>query len=161
MKCPNCANTLSERMIENIKLDVCDNGCGGIWFDRFELKKFDEAREPNAESLLNLKIRHHKKPDANTQLKCPKCADRIMMRHFSSLKKQVQVDHCPECAGYWLDASELTAIRNEYNSDAERQAAAENLVSETLKSAPNSDFETARKIGHALRYLSPSYYRNK
>jgi len=26
-------------------VDVCQNGCGGIWFDNFELEKVDEKHE--------------------------------------------------------------------------------------------------------------------
>ncbi|MCI5132302.1 MAG: hypothetical protein D3904_12480, partial [Candidatus Electrothrix sp. EH2] len=34
MNCPVCNNPLTEVSIENIRLDICKDGCGGIWFDR-------------------------------------------------------------------------------------------------------------------------------
>lgn len=34
-------------------------------------------------------------------------------RHFFSARRQVQVDECPNCGGYWLDAGELAQIRAE------------------------------------------------
>ena len=36
-----------------------------------------------------------------------------LKRHFFSAKKRVEVDQCPNCGGYWLDAGELEAIRAE------------------------------------------------
>ncbi len=38
MNCPVCANTLSDIQAGNIRVDVCKDGCGGTWFDWFELQ---------------------------------------------------------------------------------------------------------------------------
>ena len=35
-----------------------------------------------------------------------------MMRHPFSVKREIEIDECPNCAGYWLDHGELDAIRN-------------------------------------------------
>ncbi len=43
MKCPACGNALTEKTVDPITLDVCQGGCGGIWFDNFELQKVDEC----------------------------------------------------------------------------------------------------------------------
>ena len=40
MNCPACGNVLKEMTVSDISVDVCQGGCGGIWFDNFELKKF-------------------------------------------------------------------------------------------------------------------------
>jgi Zn-finger nucleic acid-binding protein len=34
-------------------------------------------------------------------------------RHFFSAKRRIEVDECPNCGGYWLDAGELAQIRAE------------------------------------------------
>ncbi len=52
MNCPACKNTLEAITIENITLDVCQNGCGGIWFDNFELMKIDEPDEYDGGELV-------------------------------------------------------------------------------------------------------------
>ena len=44
MKCPACKNPLLEKDAEGMTLDVCYGGCGGIWFDAFELQRVDEER---------------------------------------------------------------------------------------------------------------------
>ncbi|MFC1766324.1 zf-TFIIB domain-containing protein, partial [Planctomycetota bacterium] len=36
MDCPACKNELTVRNIDEVELDICANGCGGIWFDAFE-----------------------------------------------------------------------------------------------------------------------------
>ena len=36
MKCPACGNTLHEMNAGSVTVDVCTEGCGGIWFDRNE-----------------------------------------------------------------------------------------------------------------------------
>ena len=45
MRCPACATTLTEIQVPPIKVDVCEGGCGGIFFDNFELSRVDEAHE--------------------------------------------------------------------------------------------------------------------
>jgi len=54
MNCPACNRELKEKPVSGIKVDVCENGCGGIWFDNFELKKVDEKHEAIGEDLLKI-----------------------------------------------------------------------------------------------------------
>jgi uncharacterized protein len=37
MKCPACFNELTQLQVGSLVVDVCQGGCGGIWFDAFEL----------------------------------------------------------------------------------------------------------------------------
>ncbi len=37
MKCPACGNTLTQMNADTITVDVCKEGCAGIWFDNYEL----------------------------------------------------------------------------------------------------------------------------
>lgn len=164
MKCPVCSNQLTPKVVNKITLDVCDNGCGGIWFDQFELKKFDEKIEPHAEVLIDIKITKTVAKDTK-QHDCPKCLNIKMMRHFASTKRKVTVDECAKCAGFWLDAGELSEIRNEFESESERQKAAESLFSEMFdsklaeekkKSAAQS--EKLHNFAKAFKFITPSYY---
>ena len=45
MECPACHRELTTMTVGGVKLDVCKDGCAGIWFNAFELKKFDEPNE--------------------------------------------------------------------------------------------------------------------
>ncbi len=163
MKCPACENTMTERKVSDIVLDVCDNGCGGIWFDKSEFKKFDEPHEPDADTLLKLNV--NKRPTAKAPYSCPRCAPVKLFRHFSSVKRHVSIDSCPKCTGVWLDVGELAGIKQEFSSEAERRAAAETVYSEmfnsefnTLRAESLDKLRTAQKFAQAFRFISPSYF---
>ncbi len=103
--------------------------------------------------------------DPSKRRKCPKCKDIIMMRHFYSVKKEVEVDECPSCAGFWLDYGELGRIRSQYRSKEERQKAAEEYFKEIfagemkrMQEGSEEELKTAKKIARMFRFISPSYY---
>ena len=99
MQCPVCSNELHEISVSGIKVDICKGGCGGIWFDNYEFKKFDENHESAGEKLLNVERGENIKIDYNKKRNCPKCNNILMMRHFYSVKRQVEIDECPGCGG--------------------------------------------------------------
>jgi uncharacterized protein len=113
MKCPACFNELKELQVGKLVLDACQGGCGGIWFDSFELQKVDEESEAAGEPLLHLQRDERLIVDPSRKRECPRCAGVKLHRHFFSAKRRVEVDQCPNCGGYWLDAGELALIRAE------------------------------------------------
>jgi Zn-finger nucleic acid-binding protein len=132
MKCPACNSQLKEFVVNNVTLDACNVGCGGLWFDNYELKKFDEAREPNVDIPMDIKKNIQRNP---TPFSCPKCDNIKLFQHFSSVKRQVSVDECASCGGVWLDAGELNEIRKEFATEVDRQKAAEQMCSDLIKKA--------------------------
>ena len=54
MDCPVCANVLTTKTAGGITVDACEGGCGGIWFDRYELMRVDEADESAGDCLLEI-----------------------------------------------------------------------------------------------------------
>ena len=165
MKCPACENILQEMTVGGIAVDVCKGGCGGIWFDNFELKKFDEPHEFAGEALLDVERDESLIVDHTKRLKCSKCDDVVMMRHFFSVKKGVEVDECPGCAGFWLDAGELRKIRSLFKTEEERHKAAEEYFEEVfgdhfkaMKAQSEEKLAKTRKIVNLFRYICPSYY---
>ena len=123
MKCPACGNTLTEKTIGGVPLDVCEGGCGGVWFDWFELQKFDESHEHAGEELLSISRDENVVIDHEQKRNCPRCGDIVMMQHFFSPKMEVEVDECPKCGGYWLDTGELHHIRDQFADNTERDEA--------------------------------------
>ncbi len=113
MKCPACFNELTPFQVRNVTVDVCQGGCGGVWFDAFELQKVDEERETGGEPLLNIPRDERVIVDKSRKRECPRCTGVKLHRHFFSPKRRVEVDECPGCGGYWLDAGELAMIRAE------------------------------------------------
>jgi len=113
MKCPACFNDLTAVQVGSLVVDVCQGGCGGIWFDAFELQRADEAQEVAGERLLNIQRDERAQVDPARKRDCPRCSGVKLKRHFFSPKRRVEVDECPSCGGYWLDAGELAQIRLE------------------------------------------------
>jgi Zn-finger nucleic acid-binding protein len=146
-------------------VDVCRGGCGGIWFDNYELKKADEAHEGLGESLLEIERDPAVAVDHEQRRNCPKCDDLVMMRRFVSVKRQVEVDECPGCAGIWLDAGELATIRDQFATEEERRQAADDYFDEIFgpelerRHAERSEkLERVERMARAFRFICPSYY---
>jgi Zn-finger nucleic acid-binding protein len=99
MRCPACSNVPSPTTVGGITVDVCKDGCAGIWFDRYELMKVDESYESAGEELTRIEGDPEvlSALDHTKRLSCPKTPNVMMRRHFLSVKRQVAVDECPEC----------------------------------------------------------------
>ena len=165
MKCPACSNTLQNRTEGNVIVDVCQGGCGGIWFDNFELKKFDEPHESAGQALLDVERDDSVIVDRQKRLKCPKCDDVVMMRHFFSVKREVEVDECPGCGGFWLDCGELAKIRTLFKTEEQRHEAAEKYFSElfddklkAMSAESQVKLNNVKRVSNIFRFICPSNY---
>lgn len=165
MECTVCGNVLTTMTVGGITVDVCKGGCAGIWFDRYELMRADEADESAGEGLLDVARDPNLEVDLSERLHCPKCPEIVMMRHFFSAKRQVVVDECPNCGGHWLDPGELRTIRTEYASEEERERAASEYFSEVFgpefaaaHAETEEDLARAHNVARAFRFICPSYY---
>jgi len=165
MKCPACHGELREMEAGGIIVDVCQGGCGGAWFDHFELRKFDEPHEAEGESLLDVARDAAVVVDRSVRRGCPACPGVVMMRHPFSPCDAVEIDECPNCGGIWLDAGELASIRARFSTQQERAEAAKAWLDRTLDAqmarATQQDEKnsaTLRRITHLLRFFCPSYW---
>jgi uncharacterized protein len=165
MQCPACGTELTQVSAGPVSVDACQGGCGGLWFDAFELRKVDEPSEAVGGPLLELERNPNVAVNLEERRHCPKCPGVVMMRHFSSIQHQIQVDECPACGGIWLDVGELSGIRGEFSSEAERHEAADKYCSDVfgpqlaeLHAKSAADAQRARKIASAFRLLCPSAY---
>ena len=133
MKCPACFNELTQFQVGNLTVDVCQGGCGGIWFDAFELQRVDEEQEEAGERLVNIQRDERIRVDPTRKRECPRCEGIKLQRHFFSAKRRVEVDQCPNCGGYWLDAGELAQIRAERSGADAEQAAEHNISADVIR----------------------------
>ena len=165
MNCPACGKQMTEINIDGVCVDVCRRGCGGVWFDRFELQKMDEAHEQVGERLLDIEVHEALQVDHSRKRKCPKCADLVLMRHFFTPKREIEVDECPGCAGIWIDRGELQKIRDQFETEEDRDKATRQYLEEEfsdefeeIRQESEERLDKARKFARLFRFICPTYY---
>lgn len=160
IKCPACQKAMKKVFIpkEGVNVDICLEGCGGMYFDNRELKHFDEQTESVDDIVKAISEKTFEHVDQSNLRTCPSCGAR-MVKNFTSIKKQVQIDECYSCGGKFLDAAELQLLRDEYPTDSERSADVMKLINATvgpeLKSLAAAN-EEARKNRSPLKKLFDS-----
>ena len=141
-KCPRTGETLKKINADGVELDVSEH-CGGIWFDRFELRKFEqpqsEAGHHLVEHIRKFSIRIAPKTAA-LRLHCPIDHDVVMMRRFYSPKMQIQIDECPACGGVWLDPGELEQIINLFHDSADFKAVSNRFANEVINGTEMQEY---------------------
>ncbi len=125
INCPACGKPMVKIPIpaENKNLDLCLNGCGGIFFDNREFKKFDEKAESIDEILNAIQGKTFIKVDESQTRICPVCGMK-MVKNFASSLHQIQIDECYGCGGKFLDNGELQKIRAQFETEQDRAEAA-------------------------------------
>jgi len=113
-----------------VLVDVCKNGCKGIWFDWRELKNLDENHEGVGQALEEALESPRLNNADRGPLNCPKCGLK-MREHKYKNAKEVNVDECYACGGFFLDSGELKQMRDGYMSEDEREVYVQRLISET------------------------------
>lgn len=110
--CPACGKPLQTATVCETDLEVCLNGCGGIWFDAAELFRFDEQHEGINDPVLQklLECPTAQVAENGEKRTCIKCGIK-MKRHEYREGSGIYVDECYGCGGLWLDGGELKAIR--------------------------------------------------
>lgn len=137
-------------------VDVCQGGCGGIWFDAFELERVDEESETAGEPLLAISRNEHVVIDPSRKRDCPRCQGVKLHRHFFSAKRRVEVDQCPNCGGYWLDAGELALIRAEKAASAKAAEARQSTISaEVIRYLYDLERDHGLKAGQTYKRSGP------
>lgn len=112
--CPACSQKMTKLKLGKDVIDVCLDGCGGIWFDNYELKDFDNGCEDVGTILENIEPNPQIKVIPTPHRKCPRCHESVLHQSYYSTKKQVIIDKCYTCGGVFLDGGELAQIRALY-----------------------------------------------
>jgi len=134
MKCPRTGKNLKPIKLANIEIDISE-GCGGVWFDNFELEKFVSPSDDIGDILAeHMKEFHMPLKDNEKRLKCPRDTDVVMMRRFYSGKLQIEIDECPQCGGIWLDTEELDGIRKLFPNHGDLESTQKEFVAKVLSS---------------------------
>ena len=64
MNCPACGRKLAEITVDDVTVDICRHGYGGIWFDGYELQQVDEAHEGELAAIRSLFTTEAERRDA-------------------------------------------------------------------------------------------------
>ncbi|MFQ5354313.1 MAG: zf-TFIIB domain-containing protein [Thermodesulfobacteriota bacterium] len=109
--CPCCGGVLKEVFAEAnygrvLLLDQC-GGCGGVWFDRWELYllKPDEALRLDS---VDLKAFNALNPLMRGTGKCPLCGKGLTEFADPALPGDAAVRRCSQCFGLWLGRGDLS-----------------------------------------------------
>jgi len=158
VKCPRTNTNLKSIKVGGVEIDISE-ACGGVFFDNFELKKFDEDHELRG-SVLVEHLNQFTPPviDHDQRLKCPKCIDTTMYRRFYSPQKKIEIDECRTCGGVWLDFGELDAIRKLFPTEEKREELStefyESIINgrkfQELQSEEQEDLEKMKRITRSI-----------
>ena len=110
MECPACKNKLTAHKILEIKIEVCQYSCGGVWFDFSQIKKLKHLESGVGSKVLLFEKAEGVKTYRNSEHPCPNCKTTLLHRHFFSKTYETEVNQCSKCAGIWVDAGGLANI---------------------------------------------------
>ncbi len=162
MNCPVCHKEMIVEDFGGVCIDVCKNGCKGLWFDWMELAKLDEQNEGLGSALQDALSYDRNNDDNRGQIKCPKCSLPMHIHEYASAK-EVNIDECYQCGGFFLDSGELKAIKENLMSEEERDQYMQKLLNSSgeFKSAQD-DLEKEKARTEAIRnftkFMRISYY---
>jgi Zn-finger nucleic acid-binding protein len=143
MKCPRCKSPLETIDLGEfggdyaaVVIDSCPE-CGGVWYDRGELDARDESVWTDVETFD-----FEPRLSGGRHALCPRCEVSLIPVSPKGVR-QVVIDRCPDCFGFWLDEGELEAV----------QTLASQLDSEILRKMtviPQPDESRGRLLGAFL-----------
>lgn len=154
LTCPACGNEMKKIFIESMQknIDVCLDGCGGMFFDNREFEKIDEQHESVNEILALTENKDFEKVDDKELRICPYChANMVKTNIFGVL-----IDSCYTCGGKFLDNNELTQYRNQYPSDVERSKVFNAMLKEAIaKEKPDLEIKNEAEIIYSEPPMNP------
>lgn len=159
MKCPLCSAEMVKKVIGEIEIDFCENGCQGVWFDSFELGKLDEKNEGCGEELEKILKTTLNERDSSAKISCPNCNIPLHTHRYRA--GSIQIDECYSCGGMFLDSGELKSVREKYKDSETIKAEMDGIINTTIdgldKEAPmgyrQGALSRAEKIGKLFRFL--------
>jgi len=163
VNCPVCGKEMVEEDFGGIKVDVCKDGCKGLWFDMLQLPKLDEDHKGFGESLEEALKHPRVAVESQRSIKCPKCNIPMQSHEYKRLK-DVDIDECYKCGGVFLDAGKLKAIRDSMSfAKIHRKIKEDQLKkSEEFEAAVKTLEMTPHKMPSALfKFLSLRPFRKR
>jgi Zn-finger nucleic acid-binding protein len=94
---------------QKVIIDQCE-GCGGLWFDAFELYRVRPDADDILEDLDTESLREPSDIDSQT-LRCPR--DKSVLFKFDDPRfpSEIILMRCPSCQGFWLNRGAFTRFQ--------------------------------------------------
>ncbi|MBN2455694.1 MAG: zf-TFIIB domain-containing protein [Sedimentisphaerales bacterium] len=163
MNCPVCNGVMTEKNFGGVTVNICEDGCKGIWFDWMELSKLDEENEGFGGALMAA-MNHPRVNDENREpLGCPKCG-LVMYTHKYKSSTEVNVDECCQCGGFFLDSGELRVIKESFMTEHERDQYIQELLTEIpgyKELEKKLERQKAKAAYNMTKHFRLSYYMNR
>jgi len=116
--CPACGKEMKKIFLPelNLNIDICADGCGGIFFDNRELKIINNNALQIDEIVKQLEGKTFNKVDEQAERICPACGS-VMVKNRAGqdeVKENefVVIDECYKCGGKFLDFGELEKFKH-------------------------------------------------
>jgi len=91
---------------QQVIIDQCE-GCGGIWFDAFELFRVKLGEAQEIESLDPDRLRTPSDIE-DPRLLCPRDRTALVLYKDPNFPRELILTRCPKCQGFWLNRGEFT-----------------------------------------------------
>ena len=120
--CPACHSKMTKVPVgfAGVNIDICIDGCGGIYFDTKELEKVVNPSKDINGLLKIFEGKHYTPVNEDAIRVCPLCGARMVKNSTESIK-DIQIDECYNCGGKFLDHGELEKIRHQKIKNIEEQ----------------------------------------
>ena len=155
IRCPACGNKMKKVFIPSagVNVDICVDGCGGIYFDRKEIQHFQKGNDNSYNEIKKeLSGKIFTPVNQNETRVCPVCAAKMVKTKIQGLN--VEIDTCYSCGGIFLDNGELELIRESMKKTSYQKVQATNT---NYQSGYASNLEMKDKIGNSGNSLQDFY----
>jgi membrane associated rhomboid family serine protease len=159
MYCPACRGRLELLKLKSAAVDVCAE-CGGIWFDKGDLKStVNELIAADSFKATDKQVLFTKRtintPDQTESYRtCPRCSLAMKKTNFA-YDSNVFVDKCKQCDGIWTDKGEMKEIAGFLKIDPQSQKLGKALIE---RDREMRDLDELASAGNALRSRSAIWY---
>lgn len=155
IRCPACGNKMKKVFIPSagVNVDICVDGCGGIYFDRKEIQHFQNGNNKSYNEIKKeLSGKIFTPVNQNETRVCPVCAAKMVKTKIQGLN--VEIDTCYSCGGIFLDNGELELIRESMKKTSYQKVQETNT---NYQSGYASNLEMKDKIGNSGNSLQDFY----
>ena len=135
IKCPRCQATLELEKHKGLDVDRCPD-CKGMWLDHHELGRLEDTVVETGFAKGTMWMRSF-----GSDLICPRCPEHL--NWFRYRRFDLEIDHCPQEHGFWLDAGEerrILDIMEERKSDLKRSLSAQQQWDKFLSGVGHDSF---------------------